>query len=87
VAAGQAGLFAGFARPNQQVAFHVDRVLESAQVVDGRNVILAEADVEPQAEWLRPGMEGVARVQIGSRRIWWVALHRAMDYLRLNFWL
>lgn len=87
VAAGQAGLFAGFARPNQQVAFHLDRVLESAQVVDGRNVILAEADVEPQAEWLRPGMEGVARVQIGSRRIWWVALHRTMDYLRLNFWL
>lgn len=85
--AGQAGLFAGFARPNQQVAFQVDRVLESAQVVDGRNVILAEADVQAQSEWLRPGMEGVARVQIGSRRIWWVALHRAIDYLRLNFWI
>lgn len=84
---GQAGLFAGFARPNQQVTFQIDRVLESAQVVDGRNVILAEADIAAREEWLRPGMEGVARVQIGSRRIWWVALHRALDYLRLNFWL
>jgi multidrug efflux pump subunit AcrA (membrane-fusion protein) len=87
LASGQAGLFAAFARPNQPVKFQVNRVLESAQVVDGRNVILAEADIQAREEWLRSGMEGVARVQIGSRRVWWVALHRAVDYLRLNFWL
>ncbi len=84
---GQAGLFAAFARPNQPVTFQVHRVLDSAQVVNGRNVILAEADIQPNENWLRPGMEGVARVQIGARRAWWVALHRATDYLRLNFWL
>ena len=86
-AAGQSGHFAGFARPDRQVLFHVERVLESAQVVDGRNVVVAESNIQAQEDWLRPGMEGVARVQLGSRRIWWVALHRALDYLRLNFWL
>lgn len=86
-AAGQTGLFAGFAKPDRQVLFHVKRMLESAQVLNGRNVVLAEADIEAREDWLRPGMEGVARVQVGSRRIWWVALHRAIDYLRLNFWL
>lgn len=87
LAPGQAGLFAAFARPDHQVLFQVDRVLDSAQVVDSRNVIVVEADILARESWLRPGMEGVARVQIGPRRIWWVGLHRILNYLRVNFWL
>ncbi|MCO6435856.1 MAG: HlyD family efflux transporter periplasmic adaptor subunit [Phycisphaerae bacterium] len=83
---GLSGTFAPAARPDHLRAFHIDRVLASAQVRGGRNVFVAEADIHAEEGWLRPGMEGVARVDMGKRRIWWVALHRAIDWIRLNVW-
>lgn len=83
-----AGEFVSFARPEASRPFHIDRVFGSARVIDGRNVVIAEADLALAGPtWLRPGMEGVARIHVGPRRIWWIVLHRAVDYLRLNFWL
>jgi multidrug efflux pump subunit AcrA (membrane-fusion protein) len=43
-------------------------------------------DVWQRANWLRPGMEGLARVDMGQRRIWWVATHRLADMVRLWMW-
>jgi hypothetical protein len=54
---------------------------------NGKNVFIAEATVEDNPAWMRAGMEGVARIDAGTRRVWWVALHRMIDYLRLTFWL
>lgn len=82
-----AGFFASNARPEETRAFVISRVLADVQIRDGRNVYVAEADVEARDGWLRPGMEGVAKVHMGPRRIYWIALHRALDWLRLNFWL
>jgi hypothetical protein len=31
-------------------------------------------------------MEGLARVDMGQRRIWWVATHRLADMVRLWMW-
>lgn len=82
------GSFVSLARPEASRPFRIDRVLGSARVIDGRNVLVAEADLAVAGPtWLRPGMEGVARIHVGPRRIWWIVLHRAVDYLRLNFWL
>ena len=53
----------------------------------GHNVYVAEAYITPDAEWMRPGMEGVARIEVGPRRVWWITLHKCIDYLRLNYWL
>ncbi len=39
-----------------------------------------------RANWLRPGMEGLARVDMGKRPIWWVATHRITDTLHLWTW-
>lgn len=46
----------------------------------------ADDDVWQRANWLRPGMEGLARVDMGKRRIWWVATHRIADMIRLWMW-
>lgn len=84
---GLVGYFAGYARPEQAHTFTVTRILADAQNRDGRNIYIAEADVDAPSEWLRPGMEGVAKVHLGPRRICWIALHRFVDYLRLKLWL
>ncbi len=87
ITAGQTGTFATEARPDESEPFEVRFVSPSAEVVGGRNVYVAEADVEIAAPWMRPGMEGVGKIHAGHRVTWWVLLHRVTDWLRLNFWL
>ena len=85
--AGFAGHFASNARPEDTQPLRVARVRPSAEIRNERNVYIAEAEVETDAAWMRPGMEGVARVYVGRRAVWWVTLHGIIDYLRLNYWL
>ena len=84
---GLGGFFASYAQPAQTGELTVSRVLPEAQIRRGNNVYVAEAEVVTPANWLRPGLEGVAKVHLGRRRVWWIVLHRAVDYLRMNLWL
>lgn len=85
--AGLRGQFASEARPEWALAFEVTRVAPSAEARPGRNVYVVEAALDTPVDWLRPGMEGMAKVEVGPRRVCWLALHRVIDYLRLHFWL
>jgi hypothetical protein len=38
------------------------------------------------SERLRPGMEGVGKVEIGSRRLIWIWTHELIDWARLKLW-
>lgn len=81
------GTFASYARPGDLRQFSIERVRAGAEVVEGRNVVVAEAKIDAGGDWLRPGMEGVARIRIGRRPVWWVALHRVIDFVRINLWI
>jgi len=84
---GQAGRFVTVASPGQSVSCTVDRVQPSATVVDGKHVFLARAKLCGQAPWNLAGMDGVATLEVGPRRVWWVVLHRVLDFARLHFWV
>ncbi|QOJ15764.1 MAG: HlyD family efflux transporter periplasmic adaptor subunit [Planctomycetia bacterium] len=87
LSAGVAGVFANVARPEDTRPLKITRVRPSAEIRDGRNCYVAEAQAELEAGWLRPGMQGVSRLNLGPRPVWWIALHHVIDSLRLNFWL
>jgi biotin carboxyl carrier protein len=40
----------------------------------------------PPADWWRPGMTGVIKINSGHRSLWFILTHRAIDFLRLKFW-
>ena len=82
--AGQTGTVACYARPDAILPLTVERVLPAAETQHGRNAFLAEAALDEGPEWMRVGMEGVARVDAGRRKVWWVALHRAINFARLH---
>jgi hypothetical protein len=84
---GQGGAFASYARPEQVQELRLTRIRPQAEVRNENNVYIAEAEVHEAHDWIRPGMEGVAKVHLGPRRVWWVTLHRVIDYLRLKLWL
>ncbi len=84
---GLRGTFAPAARPEQPQEFILARIGASAEARAGQNVYRLEGPLTTPPDWLRPGMEGVARIHVGPRRVWWVTLHRVVDWLRLHLWL
>ncbi len=84
---GLVGQFACNARPGEILHCKIVRIRPSSEPRDGRNVFIANATVEGNPEWMRAGMKGVARMDVGKRRLWWVTLHRVIDYVHLAFWI
>ncbi|MFQ5494813.1 MAG: efflux RND transporter periplasmic adaptor subunit, partial [Phycisphaerae bacterium] len=81
------GTFAARARPEQSRPFRITRIHPRTEIGAQGNMCIVEASANLADTWMRPGMEGAARVHVGRRRVWWIGLHRILDYLRLNFWL
>jgi hypothetical protein len=84
---GMTGWFASHAQPGQWQTCRISRVRPTSELRGERNVFVAEASVDIEDGWTRPGMQGVTRVDVGRRAVWWVALHRLIDYVRLTLWV
>ncbi len=86
VQTGQAGqlMIAGIA--SDPIPFTVSKLTPIAVAQDGRNSFRVEAQLLQTPASLRPGMEGVGKVEVGERRLWWVLTHSFSDWLRLALW-
>ncbi|MBR9984531.1 MAG: HlyD family efflux transporter periplasmic adaptor subunit [Desulfosarcina sp.] len=87
VADGQAGTMAAVGHPDQKVRFVIERIHPIAEVVDHQNVFRVRARIIDQLEWMRPGMEGEARISAGRKTYLWIATHRLVDWLRMRLWI
>ena len=86
VQTGQTGALALSAFPVDTVPFVVERVTPVSQVREGRNAFEVEARLTGAAPAMRPGLQGVAKIDAGERSFAWVWGHRAADWLRLTLW-
>ncbi len=84
---GQALRFASNSRPEDPSFGTLERVSPTAVHRDGRTVFIGESSMPGNANWLRPGMEGVAIIEVGERRNWWLATHRLVDAIRMKLWI
>lgn len=63
-------------------------LLPAAVPTEKRNVFLAEANFSTDPEpWWRPGMTGLAKLEAGQRSLFYIVSHRALDWLRMFFWI
>ena len=75
-------------RPNETFAITVKQIIPMAEVdqKDG-NIFVIKADInDPLQAWWRPGMSGIARVDVGKRRVIWIVSHRLIDFIRMKLW-
>jgi HlyD family secretion protein/GAF domain len=86
VAEGQRGklVLSGFA--NDPLAFAVKRLTPVSTTAEGRNFFRVEAALDTVPDRLRPGMEGVGKIEIDDRRLIWIWTHEIIDWLRLKIW-
>jgi RND family efflux transporter MFP subunit len=85
-APGQRGQLALTALPGQALPLTVRRVTPVSIAEDGRNYFRVEAHLDEPVPGLRPGMEGVAKIEVGRRRLIWIWTHSLTDWLRLWTW-
>jgi len=87
VRVGQAGELVLTPMPGQRYPLKVVKITPVSTAKDGRNVFRVEAELGARAdERLRPGMEGVAKIEIGERHVAWIWTRRMVDWLSLRLW-
>ncbi|CAN7346759.1 HlyD family efflux transporter periplasmic adaptor subunit [Pseudoduganella sp. LjRoot289] len=82
---GQRGELVLSGMPGQRLAFRVTNIA-AAEAADGRNAFRVEARLEQAAPALRPGMQGVAKIEAGQRSLLWIWTHSAWHWLQLQLW-
>jgi len=83
---GTRGEIATRSNPGAGFALTVQRVVPLAQAEDGKNRFEVWTTVDEPASWMRPGMEGVVRLDSGRRSLMWIGTRRVTDTLRVWFW-
>ena len=85
---GQTGTLALASTPGTRLPFTITHRTPVATTDDSRNVFRIEASLDTPTlqRGLRPGMEGIAKVEIGQARLLWVWTHPMLDAIRLFAW-
>ena len=83
---GQKGFLALSAKPADKIAFTVHKITPSAQVFQQENVYRVDVKLTDAPIWLRPGMEGKAKIQGNRSNLFMIYTRPLFDSLRLRFW-
>jgi len=86
VSVGQHGDLLLSAFPHQPMAFVVEKITPVSTAKEGRNFFRVEAKLNRDEGQLRPGMEGVGKIEIDQRRYVWIWTHETWTALRLWLW-
>jgi len=83
------GVMLLLSQTGQEVRFQVASFVPMAQVrgQEGNHFMVKAEILGPAQDWWRPGMTGLAKIEVGSRSIAWILFHDVMDFIRLKFWL
>ena len=83
---GQSGTLMLSALPEMPLAMEVTLITPVSSVVDGANSFRVEASLTRIPDNLRPGMEGIGKIDVGERRLIWIWTHTFQQWARLKLW-
>lgn len=86
VTVGQRGQIVLAANPSDPIGFSVEKLTPVSTAREGRNYFRVEARLDRTPERLRPGMEGVGKIEVDRRLLVWIWLRPAVDWVRLFLW-
>jgi hypothetical protein len=87
VRVGQKGTLATASYPGQYIAFEVERVNPIAEVVKQKNVFKVRVRLLELYPWMRPGMEGVAKIDLAKRSYAWIWTRKIINWVRMKLWI
>ena len=88
---GQRGELAATSHPDQRIAFVVEHINPVAEVVDQDNIfrvrVRLELDENKLLDWMKPGLEGVARIHITTMPYGKLWTRKMVNWFRMKLWL
>lgn len=87
IAISQTGELACVGHPDEKIPFVIQRIDPIAEIVSSQNVFRVRARLDKYQKWMRPGMQGKARISAGKRSYLWIATHRLVNWLRMKLWI
>lgn len=86
VAVGQSGRLALTSMPNDEFRLVVEKITPVSVVDQGRNYFRVEAKAQGATEKLRPGMEGVGKIEVERRKLIWIWTRKLVHWMRMWVW-
>ncbi len=87
VRSGQRGELTMTSMPGERIDFTVHDITPVNTAKEGRNFYRVEAALERQGEVsLRPGMQGVGKIDVEERKLAWIWTRSFVDWVRLWMW-
>jgi hypothetical protein len=86
VSPGQTGELLLSALPDRTYPMVINSVTRVAQTSEGTNGFEAIGSVDAKDPSVRPGMEGVVKIEAGRHNVAWIWLHPLVDWLRIKIW-
>jgi RND family efflux transporter MFP subunit len=86
IALDQKGQLVVSSLPGENFALVVTKITPVSKAHDGHNTFRVEAQLAVTAAGLRPGMRGVAKIDIDRRRVAWIWMRSFLDWARLTAW-
>ena len=83
---GQSGILALSSLSQQTFPLTIDKITAVAKADDGANIFRVEASLENTPDLIRPGMQGVGKINVGRARLVWIWTHEITDWFRLWLW-
>jgi multidrug efflux pump subunit AcrA (membrane-fusion protein) len=86
VASGQSGNLVLGSLPDERLPVTIERVTPVADAKDGQMTFRADGLLGVHSPRLRPGMEGVAKIEAGRARLVWIWTRSFQHWLRVTTW-
>ena len=86
VAVGQTGTLTLSGLTSMRLDFEVRQITPVSVAQEGRNFFRVEAHLLQPSDRLRPGMEGVGKIAVGERNLFWIWTHGLTDWIRWWVW-
>ncbi len=83
---GQEGQLALSARPSVKIEFIVKSITPASEIFQQQNVYRVEVEVRDAPDWLRPGMEGQAKIYGGRTNLFTIYTRPLFDAIRIRLW-
>jgi multidrug resistance efflux pump len=70
----------------ENLPFLVKKITPVSENREGSNFFRVEAQLLEHRDYLRPGMEGVGKINIGERKLIWILTREMINWFRLKIW-
>ena len=83
---GQSGSLAAAGRPDEKVRFEVVGITPQAELIKQKNVFRVRVKLVDAPEWMLPGLEGIAKVEVEERLLFGIWSRRAVNWVKMKIW-